>query len=169
MTSKTRAKGTRRETRRDQTEQAEGLARDAHAEAGSSASNSPRIPERPTLAAATAERRPTKALHLREMLARENGASLAQMMEATGWQAHTVRAALSGLRKSGLTLDRTRHGQDTIYRIVASDAGDAVPAKAKSRKHGTGSPASAGGAADNPDVTSSSADPTSGEPFEITP
>ncbi|MFC3086025.1 DUF3489 domain-containing protein [Tabrizicola soli] len=149
MTSKTRAKGTRRETRRGQTEQAEGLARDAHAEAGSPASSSLTIPDLPTMVTATAERRPTKALHLREMLARENGASLAQMTEATGWQAHTVQAALSGLRKSGLTLDRTRRGQDTIYRIVAGDA-------------------SAGGAADNPDATSSSADPTSGKPTEVT-
>ncbi len=44
--------------------------------------------------------------------------SLAALMAATGWQAHTVRAALSGLRKSGMTLTRRREGEDTIYASV---------------------------------------------------
>ncbi len=61
----------------------------------------------------------TKAALLRAMLDAPGGASLASLMAATGWQAHTVRAALSGLRKAGIVLDRTKVADDTIYRIVA--------------------------------------------------
>ena len=39
------------------------------------------------------------------------------MMRTTGWQAHTLRAALTGLRKTGVILTRCREGGDTIYAI----------------------------------------------------
>jgi hypothetical protein len=62
--------------------------------------------------------RQTKAALLRARLAEPGGVSLAALMAATGWQAHTLRAALSGLRKDGLTLTRRREGEDTIYAIA---------------------------------------------------
>lgn len=62
--------------------------------------------------------RQTKAALLRARLAEPGGVSLAALMAATGWQAHTLRAALSGLRKEGLTLTRRREGEDTIYAIA---------------------------------------------------
>lgn len=62
--------------------------------------------------------RQTKAALLRARLAEPGGVSLAALMAATGWQAHTLRAALSGLRKEGLTLTRRRAGEDTIYAIA---------------------------------------------------
>ncbi len=60
---------------------------------------------------------PKKAL-LRRMVERKSGATVAALMEVTGWQAHSVRAALSGLRKDGLAVDRrkTRKGE-TIYSV----------------------------------------------------
>ena len=61
--------------------------------------------------------RQTKAALLRAMLAAPGGASLARIMAETGWQAHTVRAALSGLRKAGAQLRRHRAGDGTIYAI----------------------------------------------------
>ncbi len=55
---------------------------------------------------------------MRARLAEPGGASLAALMEATGWQVHTLRAALSGLRKAGVTLTRRREGADMIYAIA---------------------------------------------------
>lgn len=68
--------------------------------------------------------RQTKAALLRARLSEPGGVSLAALIDMTGWQAHTLRAALSGLRKEGLTLTRRREGQDTIYAIetAGSDA-----------------------------------------------
>jgi len=43
-------------------------------------------------------------------------------MEMTGWQAHTLRAALTGLRKAGLIITRRREGEDTIYAIEGDTA-----------------------------------------------
>ena len=64
----------------------------------------------------------TKAALLRVRLSEPGGVSLAALMEVTGWQAHTLRAALSGLRKAGLTLTRRREGEDTIYAIGPASA-----------------------------------------------
>ena len=35
------------------------------------------------------------------LLKREHGASLAEIVDATGWQPHSARAALTGLKKKG--------------------------------------------------------------------
>ena len=61
----------------------------------------------------------SKRALLLALLSREDGATIAVMMEATGWLPHTTRAALSGLRKGGLAIARTRNDQDgaSVYRI----------------------------------------------------
>jgi hypothetical protein len=64
--------------------------------------------------------RQTKAALLRALLGAPGGASLTRIMTETGWQAHTVRAALTGLRKAGLHLIRRREGEVTIYAIDAA-------------------------------------------------
>lgn len=47
----------------------------------------------------------TKLDHLEKMIRRKNGASMAEMMKATGWQSHSVRGALAGaLKKRGLAI-----------------------------------------------------------------
>ena len=48
----------------------------------------------------------TKSQRLLEMLKTGTGASLDKMVEATGWQAHTVRAAMTGIRKRGHAISR---------------------------------------------------------------
>ena len=61
------------------------------------------------ISAPTAPRQ-TKAALLRARLANPGGVSLSEMMRATGWQAHTLRAALTGLRKTGAILSRPESG-----------------------------------------------------------
>jgi hypothetical protein len=62
-------------------------------------------------------RRATKQAALIKMLERPKGATIAQMCAKTGWQSHSVRAALTGLRKRGLAVTRTKtEAGTTIYR-----------------------------------------------------
>lgn len=50
-------------------------------------------------------RPPTKLEQLAALLARRDGASIADMMSATGWQPHSVRGALAGaLKRRGLVI-----------------------------------------------------------------
>jgi hypothetical protein len=53
------------------------------------------------------------------LLQRPKGAAISELIEATGWQVHSVRAALTGLRKEGTELvrDKSEAGV-TLYRIV---------------------------------------------------
>lgn len=67
----------------------------------------------------------TKAATVEKLLQRKAGASIDQIAKATGWQTHTCRAFLSGLRKKGRAVARET-GKDgrSVYRI-ASAASDA--------------------------------------------
>ena len=58
------------------------------------------------------------------MLQRKVGASLADLVSATGWLPHTTRAALTGLRKRGYVLERSRpeEGKHSVYRVVRHSA-----------------------------------------------
>jgi DNA-binding MarR family transcriptional regulator len=61
------------------------------------------------------ERKPrdgTKQALLIEMLRSENGATIAEIAEATGWQQHTVRGAIAGALKKKLGLDVTSEKSD---------------------------------------------------------
>ena len=56
-----------------------------------------------------------------EHLQRDDGATIIDLTQATGWLPHTTRAALTGLRKRGYAVIRERIGAgDSVYRI--SDA-----------------------------------------------
>ncbi len=64
--------------------------------------------------------RQTKTARVRAMLEQPGGASLDAICAATGWQPHSVRAALSGLRKVGCVIERTPDPDKaggSIYRI----------------------------------------------------
>ncbi len=66
----------------------------------------------------TAARPKTKQATIRSLLERPDGASIAELTRATKWQAHSVRAALTGLRKAGTDVVRTKDdGGTTRYRI----------------------------------------------------
>ncbi len=67
--------------------------------------------------------RETKSAAIRRLLSRKTGADLAALKKATGWQPHSVRAALSTLRKAGYTIDRSPPkpgGGGGAYRITAA-------------------------------------------------
>jgi hypothetical protein len=53
-----------------------------------------------------APRTGSKSAAVIALLEREQGATLPEMVEATGWLPHTTRAALTGLRKKGQPLPR---------------------------------------------------------------
>jgi hypothetical protein len=56
------------------------------------------------------------------MLKRPEGATIAQICAATGWQAHTVRGTFAGAfkKKLGLTINSSKEpGTERIYKIVA--------------------------------------------------
>ena len=48
------------------------------------------------------------------------GATLAELVEATGWLPHTTRAALTGFRKKGHVIERSKRSDVTCYRIAAA-------------------------------------------------
>ena len=73
----------------------------------------------------------TKQAKVIEMLRRPEGATVAQIAEATGWQTHTVRGFFAGLKKKGIDVaaaERVRvvdpdnkpggKGSFTIYRVT---------------------------------------------------
>jgi len=62
----------------------------------------------------------TKQALLIEMLKREEGATLAQLVEATNWLPHTTRAALTGLRKKGHVITATKVDGASLYRILVA-------------------------------------------------
>lgn len=66
----------------------------------------------------------SKQLQLISMLRSASGASMAQLTSATGWQAHTVRGAISGSLRKRLHLTVQCQSEEgiRIYRIVESSA-----------------------------------------------
>lgn len=62
----------------------------------------------------------TKASRVVELIARPGGASIDELVGATGWLPHTTRAALTGLRKRGLVIARRRTEEGaSVYVLVA--------------------------------------------------
>ena len=62
--------------------------------------------------------RATKRNELAALLLRDEGATLDQMIAATGWLPHTTRAALTGLKKLGYAIDSDKIDGVRTYRAV---------------------------------------------------
>ena len=69
--------------------------------------------------ASPAPKPPSKTSLILGMMQRDDGATLEQMVEATGWLPHTTRAAMTGLRKKGHAIIRTKVDGVTRYTIAA--------------------------------------------------
>lgn len=64
------------------------------------------------------DKAPTKIALVLELLASAEGVPVTEPMAATGWQPHTTRAALTGLRKKGHSIQRIKRDSITCYRVL---------------------------------------------------
>ena len=65
-------------------------------------------------------REKSKGMMILEMIGRAKGATLAEIMTATGWQAHSVRGFISTAgKKDGIRIESTKNDSGTrVYRLV---------------------------------------------------
>ena len=73
----------------------------------------------------SAPRGGSKLARVVALLERGRGATIAELIAATGWLAHTTRAALTGLRKRGyaVAIDRSDDKRGSFYRIPVGETG----------------------------------------------
>ena len=76
--------------------------------------------------AVPATQRPSKVASIAALMRRPEGAAIVDLMAATGWQQHSVRAALTGLRRQGhhLTKEAGPTGS-SVYRITQEQSAKA--------------------------------------------
>ena len=79
----------------------------------------------PGPAGPSAPRGGSKLARVIALLERDHGATIEELIAATGWLAHTSRAALTGLRKRGyaVAIDRSDDKRGSFYRIAAGETG----------------------------------------------
>ena len=63
----------------------------------------------------------SKQQQLAALVIRDEGATLGQMIAATGWLPHTTRAALTGLKKKGYVISSDKVDGVRTYRAVAPE------------------------------------------------
>ena len=65
---------------------------------------------------------PTKKELVLALLRRDGGATLSEIVKASGWQPHSSRAVLTGFRKQGFTIGKTKVDGVTCYAITGEPA-----------------------------------------------
>ena len=76
---------------------------------------------KPSTSKAAKRKRPTRIDAVLRLLHRDNGASIAELRKATGWQPHSVRAALTGLRKRNIEIVRSKDEAGTTRYAVKGE------------------------------------------------
>ena len=71
----------------------------------------------------------TKKAQLIRMLSSKSGTDVVAVSKKLGWQNHSTRAALTGLRRAGymITTERRQGGKPTRYRITAAPIAENAP------------------------------------------
>ena len=84
-------------------------------------------PER--VAGSPAPRAGSKQAQVIDLFRRAEGATVAEVIAATGWQPHTVRGIVSGTlkKKLGLTVISAKEERGRVYRIAAQAADEVHP------------------------------------------
>lgn len=85
------------------------------------ASRATRAAVRPATAPQVSPAKPNKRDRLAAMLLRDEGATVEQMVGSLGWLPHTVRAAMTGLKKLGYAIDSDKIDGLRTYRAVAPE------------------------------------------------
>ena len=71
----------------------------------------------------------TRQAQVLDLLQRDEGADLDEMVQLTGWQPHSIRAVLTGFRKRGIEVTRTKEGNGvSVYRATLSASADGIAA-----------------------------------------
>ena len=83
----------------------------------STAEKNKRNPAAQIRTTAFAKQKPSKKARLEAMLSRPRGATQKQLERTLGWQPHSVRAAISVLRKGGAHVTLDRSSKTPAYRI----------------------------------------------------
>ena len=78
---------------------------------------------------AGSKRRGTKQDAVLALLERSRGATIPAIMQATGWQAHSVRGFLTSVvrKRLGLTLTSDKIDGERVYRVTAGKRTEAKP------------------------------------------
>jgi len=112
------------------------MAREPKAQGGGVARQSSAALDKPSPATqCITPKAPTKTDIILDLLTRAEGATLQQMVDATGWLPHTTRAALTGLKKKGREFTSTKADGVRTYRLISeqqADVSTAATLKSKS-------------------------------------
>ena len=83
------------------------------------------MPKKATKPKADGPHKGTKTAQVVALLQRKNGATLGEIMEATSWQAHSVRGFISGTlgKKMGLAVSSVKRDDGArVYSIARGEA-----------------------------------------------